>query len=129
MNFVGLDNFRKLFHDDIFLKSLRNNIVLAHRAAARDASSLTLRLASLVTVGGPSRGSIRGLRGSSFYRIVSFFPYIVPAIVIGLIWAQIYDPSQRPAQRHPDRDRARPASSPSPGSATSATADAARRCS
>jgi N-acetylglucosamine transport system permease protein len=33
------------------------------------------------------------LRNSSFYRVVSFFPYVVPAIVIGLIWSQIYDPN------------------------------------
>jgi N-acetylglucosamine transport system permease protein len=47
----------------------------------------------VVTVGGPTRGSIRGISGSGFYRVVSFFPYTVPAIVIGLIWAQVYDPS------------------------------------
>ena len=28
-NFVGLANFKRIFTDDIFLKSLRNNIVLA----------------------------------------------------------------------------------------------------
>src|SRR5699024_6466959 len=32
-------------------------------------------------------------RNSSFYRVISFFPYVVPGIVIGLIWAQVYDPS------------------------------------
>jgi len=25
--------------------------------------------------------------------VVSFFPYVIPAIVIGLIWSQIYDPN------------------------------------
>jgi N-acetylglucosamine transport system permease protein len=49
--------------------------------------------ATLVTVGGSSRGNVRGLAGSSVYRIVSFFPYVIPAIVIGLIWSQIYDPN------------------------------------
>jgi N-acetylglucosamine transport system permease protein len=44
-------------------------------------------------VGGPSRGNVRGLRHSSLYRVISFFPYVIPAIVIGLIWSQIYDPS------------------------------------
>ena len=32
-------------------------------------------------------------RNSSLYRVVSFFPYVVPAIAIGLIWSKIYDPS------------------------------------
>ena len=41
----------------------------------------------------PHTGTVRGLRYSSFYRVISFFPYTVPAIIIGLIWAQMYDPS------------------------------------
>jgi len=36
---------------------------------------------------------VRGLRASGFYRTVSFFPYVIPAIVIGIMWNQIYDPS------------------------------------
>ena len=39
------------------------------------------------------RGQTRGLRGSEFYRVVSFFPYVIPAIVIGIMWSRIYDPS------------------------------------
>ena len=54
---------------------------------------LGLALATLVTVGGTRQGPVRGLRNSGFYRIVSFFPYVIPAIVIGIIWGQIYDPS------------------------------------
>ncbi len=33
------------------------------------------------------------MRYSGIYRVISFFPYTVPAIVIGIIWAQMYDPS------------------------------------
>jgi N-acetylglucosamine transport system permease protein len=91
-NFVGLDNFRKLLHDDIFLRSLRNNLELAI-VVPLVTIVLALAIATVVTVGGPSKGSIRGIGGSGFYRVVSFFPYTVPAIVIGLIWAQVYDPS------------------------------------
>jgi N-acetylglucosamine transport system permease protein len=54
---------------------------------------VALVFATLVTIGGPSSGAIRGLRNSSFYRVISFFPYVIPAIVIGLIWAQVYDPN------------------------------------
>jgi N-acetylglucosamine transport system permease protein len=91
-NFVGLDNFTKLFHDDTFMKSLVNNVQLAI-VVPLVTIVLALAIATVVTVGGPSKGNIRGIRGSGFYRIVSFFPYTVPAIVIGLIWAQVYDPS------------------------------------
>jgi N-acetylglucosamine transport system permease protein len=92
MNFVGLDNYQKLFHDDIFMTALKNNILLAV-VVPLVTVVLSFALATMVTVGGASHGNVRGLRYSSFYRIISFFPYTVPAIIIGLIWAQMYDPS------------------------------------
>lgn len=91
-NFVGLGNFTKLFHDATFLRALFNNVELAI-VVPLVTIVLALTIAMVVTVGGPTRGSIRGIGGSGFYRVVSFFPYTVPAIVIGIIWAQVYDPS------------------------------------
>ena len=90
--FVGLSNYAKLLGDDIFLKAVGNSIVLA-LVLPTVTLVLAMFFATLVTVGGSNRGNVRGLAGSSFYRIVSFFPYVVPAIVIGLIWSQIYDPN------------------------------------
>ena len=90
--FVGLANYQALLHDDIFLKAVRNNLLLA-LVVPFVTIVLALSLATMVTVGGSSTGSVRGLDRSSFYRIVSFFPYTIPAIVIGLIWAQMFDPS------------------------------------
>lgn len=92
MNFVGLDNFEKLFHDEIFMKALRNNVYLGLVVPFLTIVS-ALAIATMVTVGGPGRGRVRGIRGGGFYRAISFFPYTVPAIVIGLIWAQVFDPS------------------------------------
>ena len=91
-DFVGLGNFTKLFHDATFLRALFNNVELAI-VVPLVTIVLALAIAIVITVGGPTKGSIRGIRGSGFYRVVSFFPYTVPAIVIGLIWAQVYDPS------------------------------------
>ncbi len=91
-NFVGLDNYQKLFSDDIFLKALRNNVLLAI-VVPTVTIVLSLALASMVTVGGSASGAVRGVRNSSFYRVVSFFPYTIPAIITGLLWAQMYDPS------------------------------------
>ena len=91
-NFIGISNFEKIFGDDIFLKALRNNIILA-LVLPVVTLVLSFGLACLVTVSGTSRGQTRGLRGSGFYRTVSFFPYVIPAIVIGIMWGQIYDPS------------------------------------
>ncbi len=90
--FVGLSNYAKLLDDGIFRKAVGNSVVLA-LVLPTVTLVLAMFFATLVTVGGSSRGNVRGLAGSSFYRIVSFFPYVVPAIVIGLIWSQIYDPN------------------------------------
>jgi N-acetylglucosamine transport system permease protein len=92
MNFVGLRNYRTLLHDDVFTKAVRNNILLAV-VVPFVTIVLAFTLATLVTVGGSSRGSLRGLRNSNFYRVISFFPHVIPAIIIGLLWAQLFDPS------------------------------------
>ncbi|HEX5428802.1 MAG TPA: sugar ABC transporter permease [Pedococcus sp.] len=91
-DFVGLHNYVALFQDDIFMKALRNNLLLAV-VVPLVTIVLSLALATMVTVGGSSTGSVRGLGHSSFYRVVSFFPYTIPAIVIGLLWSQMFDPS------------------------------------
>src|SRR6185312_76668 len=92
MNFIGLDNYGRLLQDDVFLKAV-NNIIVLVVVLPPLVIVLSLTLATLVTVGGVTRGEIRGLAHSDIYRIISFFPYTVPAIIIGIVWAQMYDPS------------------------------------
>lgn len=93
MAFVGLDNYAKLFGDGKFLRAALNSVLLALIVPVVTIV-LALAVASLVTVGGGTTGGVRGVRGAGFYRVIAFFPYCVPAIVIGLIWAQVYDPSR-----------------------------------
>jgi N-acetylglucosamine transport system permease protein len=92
MNFIGLRNYRTLLDDDIFMTAVRNNILLAV-VVPFVTIVLAFTLATMVTIGGSSRGAVRGLRNSNFYRIISFFPHVIPAIIIGLLWAQMFDPS------------------------------------
>jgi N-acetylglucosamine transport system permease protein len=92
MNFVGLANYVALTQDPVFSKAVLNSIVLVVVLPPL-VIILSLALATMVTVGGSSTGSVRGLNRSSFYRVVSFFPYTIPAIVIGLLWSQMFVPS------------------------------------
>jgi N-acetylglucosamine transport system permease protein len=92
MQAVGLRNYVQLLGDSTFLKALRNNLVLL-LVLPLCTLALALVLATLVTVGGSGRGQTRGVRFAGFYRVISFFPYAVPAIVIGIMWSQIFDPS------------------------------------
>lgn len=90
--FVGLDNYVTLFQDPIFRKALRNNLILLV-VLPTVTITLAFALAILVTVGGDTRGSIRGIRGATIFRVVSFFPYVIPAVVIGILFAFIYSPN------------------------------------
>ncbi|MGD7789601.1 carbohydrate ABC transporter permease [Propionibacteriaceae bacterium Y1700] len=92
MKFIGLKNYQRLFSDEIFLKALGNNVFLAI-VLPLTTIILALALATMATVGGSSVGEVRGLRGSALYRVVTFFPYVVPAVAIGIIWSMMYDPS------------------------------------
>jgi len=92
MNFVGFDNYLRLLQDEVFLKAVAN-ITFLVVVLPPLVIVLSLTLATLVTVGGVSRGEVRGLAHAGIYRVISFFPYTVPAIVIGIVWAQMYDPS------------------------------------
>lgn len=90
--FIGLENYQRLLTDGLFLKAVRNSLVLLLVVPAVTLV-LSFALACLLTFGGSSTGAVRGLAGSSFYRVVSFFPYVVPAIVVGIIFGRVYDPS------------------------------------
>ena len=91
-NFIGFDNFTSLWDDDTFRKAVRNNILMAI-VVPFVTIVIALTFATMITIGGSSRGNLRGIRNSTFYRVVSFFPYVVPAIVIGLIWSKLFDPA------------------------------------
>ncbi len=92
MNFVGLTNYLTLLSDPVFTKAVYNSVVLVLILPPL-VIVLSLTLATLVTIGGSTQGEIQGLKHSGIYRVISFFPYTVPAIVIGILWAQMYDPS------------------------------------
>ena len=92
MRFIGLANYVNAFTDPTFLISVRNSVELVV-VLPIVVITLALALASLVTIGGPSNGQVRGVRFGEFYRIVLFFPYIIPAIAVGIMFSQVFDPS------------------------------------
>lgn len=92
MNYVGFDNYVRIAEDPLFRKALRNNIILAI-VLPLSIVVLSLVLATMITVAGRSVGEVKGLKGAGFYRVISFFPYAIPAIVVGIMWGQIFDPS------------------------------------
>lgn len=83
--FVGLANFRDLLTDGRFLSALGTNakfvVVLPLFTL-----SIALLYAALFTQGG------RGIFGSGFYRVVFFFPQVISAVIIGILFQYVYNP-------------------------------------
>ena len=83
MSFVGLGNFKKVFADTIFIKSIYNTfrftilVVPLQLAAA-------LGLALLVN---------NKLKGIKLFRLAFFAPTVLSLVVISILWLMIYNPN------------------------------------
>ncbi|MCI9887129.1 sugar ABC transporter permease [Micrococcales bacterium 31B] len=88
-NWVGFVNYTDLFADSQFRQALLNNVLLLI-VLPIFTIAVSLTLAILITIGGPTTGNVRGIKGAGFYRVVSFFPYVIPAVVIGVLFQQIF---------------------------------------
>ena len=85
MPFVGLDNYVDLLTDGRFLGALgRNGQLLIVLPLGTILVALTF--AALFTQGGT------GIMGSSFYRVVYFFPQVISAVIIGILFQYVYNP-------------------------------------
>ncbi|WDZ84101.1 carbohydrate ABC transporter permease [Micromonospora cathayae] len=90
--FVGLENFTKLFSDDVFWKAIRHHGLLL-LALPLLTIVLALFFAFMLNVGGGSRGgAMAGVRGSRFYRVVFFFPQVLAVVIVGVIFSRVYAP-------------------------------------
>jgi ABC-type sugar transport system permease subunit len=80
--FVGLGNFVQLFTDPEVWHALANNLIWI---VVGTISPLVLGLTFALLL-----WTVR--RGSRFYRLSIFFPYVMPGVAIGITWGWIYDP-------------------------------------
>ena len=78
--FIGTDNFVRLFQDETFWKSLRNTIVFAVVIVPLQ-SACALGLALLVNV---------KMRGVNFFRTVYFLPVVTSMVVVSMLWLFMY---------------------------------------
>ncbi|MEU5979372.1 sugar ABC transporter permease [Streptomyces sp. NPDC047315] len=91
---VGFDNYAKLLDDDIFWKSLQHSLTFAV-VLPLITLGLALFFAFMINVGGRRRkgAAIAGVRGSSFYKIVYFFPQVLSIAIVALLFKFAYNPS------------------------------------
>lgn len=83
IKFVGLENYKLIFTEQLFFKILLNTIVFA-LATSVFGVIIPLVLAAILN---------SKLRGSEFFKTAYFLPFITPMIVIGIVWQWIFDPN------------------------------------
>ena len=82
--FVGLDNFKILWQDENFFRTIQNTILLIVVVTI-----FTIVLAVLFA----SILSTEKIRGNNFFRIIFYIPNILSIVVIAGIFSAIYDPT------------------------------------
>jgi multiple sugar transport system permease protein len=81
--YVGLANYARLLHDDTFWLSLWNSFQWVFGSV------------SLQFVGGLAAALLlhQGFRGRALLRTVTLLPWIIPGVVVALIWEFLYQPN------------------------------------
>lgn len=79
--FTGFNNYRLLFNDPVFIRSIKNNCIWALSAAL---VQIPLALvAALILSAKP--------RGWKTFRVIYFLPHVISGAAIAVLWALIYN--------------------------------------
>ncbi len=81
--FVGLENFQRLFADELYIESFRTTAVFSLLVAV-GGIGIALLLAVFAD---------RVVRGASVYKTLMVWPYAVAAAVAGVLWLFMFAPS------------------------------------
>jgi raffinose/stachyose/melibiose transport system permease protein len=81
MTFVGLDNYTRAIGDAVFRSSFLHVLIYI-------AATLVLEMA----VGLGLAGIISARRSGTWFRVAIFTPVMLPAVVVAILWAFIYNP-------------------------------------
>jgi ABC-type sugar transport system permease subunit len=80
IQWAGLDNFRALFQDDLFLQALKHNAILLVLGGTCTIS-LALFFAAALN---------RRVHGSGVFRVAFFFPNVLASVAVAVLWIQLY---------------------------------------
>jgi multiple sugar transport system permease protein len=85
LKWVGFANFKKLFHDPTFLKSIRNNVLFL--LAVPVYMIISMLLAILID---------RHVYLKSYFKVAYFMPYISSIVAVAVVWQVLFHPSYGP---------------------------------
>ncbi|MBR1670979.1 MAG: sugar ABC transporter permease [Butyrivibrio sp.] len=84
MKFVGLNNFINIFKDERFVSALKNTIIY---------SVFTVPV-TLVMALGLAILLNQNIKGKSFFRTVTFFPYVASLVAVAAVWNMLFTPAK-----------------------------------
>jgi raffinose/stachyose/melibiose transport system permease protein len=80
--FIGLNNFKTILTDQVFLKAIDDCLIIVVFSLA---VQLPLALMLSIMVG-------RDLPGRAFFRSVFFMPYVISEVITAIIWISMFSP-------------------------------------
>ncbi|WP_081970463.1 MULTISPECIES: carbohydrate ABC transporter permease [Paenibacillus] len=81
----GLDNFRQLFQDEVFLKSLGNNFIML--LAVPVGMAIALILGVIIT---------NHVYAPGAFKVIYFMPQISSVVAVAVVWQVLFHPSYGP---------------------------------
>lgn len=81
--FVGLDNYIRMFQDEVFIKSLVNTVIIVVGSVP------VVVIFSLFVA---SKTYEKSMVTRSFFRFVFFLPVVTGSVAVTVVWKWIYDP-------------------------------------
>jgi raffinose/stachyose/melibiose transport system permease protein len=82
VDFVGLENYKRILTDKVFIIAFRNNLILVFLSLF---VQLPLSLALAILVG-------RNLPGRAFFRTIFFMPYVFSEVIVAIMWLGLFNP-------------------------------------
>ncbi|CAM4495603.1 sugar ABC transporter permease [Paenibacillus macerans] len=82
IEWVGVDNFRAIFQDDLFYQSLKVTFVFA---------LVSVPLYQILSLLAAMLLNMRS-RGMKLFRLIYFMPSVIPAVAVSMMWVMIFNP-------------------------------------
>lgn len=83
IKFVGLENYKIILKEQIFIQILTNTLVYALSTTVF-AVIIPLVIANIIYT---------KIKGAEWFKTIYFIPFITPAIVVAIVWSWIFDPN------------------------------------
>ena len=83
IKFVGIDNYKSVLSEPVFIDILLNTIVYAF-SVTFFAVLIPLILASIIH---------SKIKCAEWFKTIYFLPFITPAVVVAIVWSWIFDPN------------------------------------